>query len=182
MPGLHFLSGQVSFSTPTPLLAASVLFMSTEHYPSDFLASYQSVYLDAFSRSIGSLASYRPPRQPHPHDTSTRAGVNGEGLSRRFDDVLGIILVGLVAIGWVDTVGLWVNAAYRLFLDGVHEDRGRRLSEWRGLWEGLRVGPPFLESIALADTRDRRSSWSTAHYISSAPPCRTRPLIRRSAT
>jgi len=60
-------------------------------------------------------------------------------ISGNMDDVLGIILVGLLAVGWVDTVGMWVNTAYRLLLDGMAEGRGKRQAEWRGLWEGLRV-------------------------------------------
>ncbi|KAK8869445.1 hypothetical protein IAR55_000009 [Kwoniella newhampshirensis] len=136
MPGLHFFSGQVSFTHPTPLLAVSILYVAAAHYPSADLASFQPIYFRAFARAVGSLSI---------PDLGRASGdipitYNHDGASSdKFDDVLGIILVGLLAIGWVDTVGMWVHVGYRLLLDGMALERGKRLEEWKGLWEGLRT-------------------------------------------
>lgn len=133
MPGLHFFSGQVSFVHPTPLLAVAILYVGAAHIPSADLARHQPVYFKAFTRAVATLAVPDCPIR----GTST---LEEDGpVSAKFDDVLAIILVGLLAVGWVDTLGMWVNTAYRLLLDGTAEERGRRQSEWRGLWEGLRV-------------------------------------------
>ena len=140
MPGLHFLSGKVSLLDPSPLLAASIFFVSAAHYPNSDLASGQAVYLQAFSHAVGALAIV--PQPPDPTQTTRGAHSSPGGPVERgaeFDDLLGIILAGLLALGWVDTVGIWVSIAHRLFLDGVTEDKGHRMAEWRGLWEGLRV-------------------------------------------
>lgn len=134
MPGLHFFSGQVSFMKPTPLLAVAILHVAAAHYPSTTVAKHQPAYFQAFSRAVGSLSV-----PDNPLRGGCGIGPDGEPVSAKFDDVLGIILVGLLGVGWVDTVGMWVNTAYRLLLDGMAEERGRRQSEWRGLWEGLRV-------------------------------------------
>lgn len=134
MPGLHFFSGQVSFVHPTPLLAVSILYVAAAHYPSPGMGRYQPVYFQAFTRAVGTFAV-----PDCPLCGTCSQGEDGEPVSAKFDDVLGIILVGLMAVGWVDTVGMWVNTAYRLLLDGMAEERSRRLSEWRSLWEGLRV-------------------------------------------
>ncbi|ORY25542.1 hypothetical protein BCR39DRAFT_590107 [Naematelia encephala] len=127
MPGLHFLSGQVSFTRPTPILAVSVLYVAAAHYPSPRLAKLQPAYLEAFERAIGALVVRSAMAEP-----ATRA-------DERFNDVLGIILVGLLSIGWVSTVGLWVNTGFRLLLDGMTEEKGQRFDQWNGLWEGLRT-------------------------------------------
>jgi hypothetical protein len=134
MPGLHFFSGQVSFSHPTPLLAVSILYVATAHYTLPGMGRFQPVYFAAFTRAVGTLAVPDCPIRG-----VCSAGEDGEPVSAKFDDVLGIILVGLLALGWVDTVGMWVNTAYRLLLDGMAEERSRRLHEWRSLWEGLRT-------------------------------------------
>ncbi|BEJ12169.1 hypothetical protein CspHIS471_0206290 [Cutaneotrichosporon sp. HIS471] len=172
MPGLHFFSGQVSFSHPTPLLAVSILYIAAAHYTSPGMGQFQPVYFAAFTRAVGTLTV---PDCPIRGACST--GEDGEPVSAKFDDVLGIILVGLLALGWVDTVGMWVNTAYRLLLDGMAEERSRRLHEWRSLWEGLRTielehsslhlicpalpreppDPPF-SSTAPQETRDAGGS------------------------
>lgn len=136
MPGLHFFSGQVSFMHPTPLLAVAILYVSAAHYPSADFARHGPVYFQAFTRAMGTLAVPNCPIRGKGSDTDPE----NKPVSGKFDDVLGIILVGLMAVGWVDTVGMWVNTAYRLLLDGMADERGKRQTEWRGLWEGLRVG------------------------------------------
>ncbi|KAL1408852.1 hypothetical protein Q8F55_005666 [Vanrija albida] len=134
MPGLHFLSqSQVSFAAPSPLLSAAILYVAAAHFPSADLAHHQPVYFEAFTRAVGTLSI------PGSAIVGTLKDEGSGPVSGKFDDVLGIILCGLLAIGWVDTVGLWVNTAYRLLLDGMAEERGRRQAEWRGLWEGLRT-------------------------------------------
>lgn len=133
MPGLHFFSGQVSFVHPTPLLAVSILYVAAGHYPAAEMARHQPAYFQAVTRAIGILAV------PGSSIRGTLEDTDEGPVSAKLDDVLGIILVGLLALGWVDTVGMWVNTAYRLLLDGMAEEGGKRQNEWRGLWEGLRV-------------------------------------------
>lgn len=175
MPGLHFLSGspgQVSFSNPSPLLAVSILYVAAAHSPLAELAAHQPTYFRALTRAIGTLAVPDCPIRGLSKD-------DGEGniISGRFDDLLGIILAGLLGVGFVDSLGMWVNTAFRLLLDGMTEERGKRQVEWHGLWEGLRVSssdtPPLL--FLLLTQVSRRSSSSTRPCTSSAPPCRATP-------
>lgn len=161
MPGLHFFSGQVSFTHPTPLLAVSILYVSAAHYPSSDLASFQPVYFRAFARAVGALTR---PDLDQPFATSNAASCD------RFDDVLGIILVGLLAIGWVDTVGMWVNVAYRLLLDGMAMERGKRLEEWKGLWEGLRVRLRVTHIMHWSDWQTIELEHSSLHLVCPALP------------
>lgn len=168
MPGLHFFSGQVSFVHPTPLLAVAILHVAAAHYPSSEVARHQPAYFQAFSRAVGSLAIPDCPIRG-----TCEAGENGDLVSAKFDDVLGIILVGLLGVGWVDTVGMWVNTAYRLLLDGMAEERGRRQSEWRGLWEGLRVSwtsPPLTADY-------RVGAFVSASHLPCSPRRPTEPAV-----
>ncbi|KAL7418650.1 hypothetical protein Q5752_006333 [Cryptotrichosporon argae] len=151
MPGLHFVSGVLSLSSPTPLLVASVLHVAASHHPSPELATFQPVYLQAFARAVGALAvpAYElnaPSRPARARDDEERQNMARE----KFHDVLGIILVALTIMGRADNViGLWLSTAYRLLLDGVVNDGGDRTTEWRGLWEGLRIVEMEHSSIHL---------------------------------
>lgn len=138
MPGLHFLgSGQVSFIRPSPLLINAILYVAAAHSTTPELAKHQPVYFAAFCRVIGTLLIPEAPGAAAPDEEP----FSDDDPLPEFDNVLAIILVGLLAVGWVDTVGTWVSIAYRLLLDGMAaaKERGKRQVEWRGLWEGLRV-------------------------------------------
>lgn len=151
----------MSFTHPSPLLAAAILHVAAAHYPSPELAAYQPVYLQAGYRAISALAI----------PTSFGAApARPLGRTDKFDNVLGIVLIGLTTLGWIDGVGTWVSMAYRLLLDGLAEEDGRRVQDWRGLWEGLRVSVARAASVHSDPTRvcsARRSSSSTARCTSS---------------
>ena len=144
VPEVHFLSGGLAIPSgrTSPLLTVAVLFTAANHTPDPDLSRYLHIYFEAFGRAVGSLSLHR--------DSDTDAPLVTRS---KFDDVLGIVLAGLLAIGWVDEVGLWINTGYRLFLDGVSEGGGRSPQQWRELWEGLRVSRehdlPDLQTIEL---------------------------------
>jgi hypothetical protein len=142
-PGLHFISGQLTITHPAPLLAVAVLYVATAHYPTREYADYQAVYFEAFGRAVGALAL-----------PQSRA-------NDRFDNVLGIILVSLLSIGWVDSVGMWIGLAYRQLLDGVMDLSVTPRSKWNSMWEGLRVSGPG--KIMWLKWRSRRSNSKMHH-------------------
>lgn len=149
MPDLHFLSGHMSITTPTPILSVAILYVAATHYPSITTADYQDVYLEAFARCLGlAMLPVNPFETWHRHSSKSPGQC-------RFDDVLAIILVGLLAVGTVEAVGSWISLGYRMLLSGIHET-GPGHEEWRCLWEGLRVSDYTWSKLMC-----RQSSWST---------------------
>lgn len=139
MPGLHFLSKKKTSSTPTPLLLAAILYVSALHHPSPEFAVLAPGYFIATCSAISELAV--------PLQATSRAGQNATGdesakLSeeqRAFQNVLGLILAGLISEAFIETAGLWISMGYRLTLDHCPVHIDERSHEWRGLFSGLQV-------------------------------------------
>lgn len=128
MPCLHFVTGQISVSEPTPILVVAILYLSAGRYPDADCSKYQDVYFQAFVKMMELVVE--------PRD---RFAIPGKSPGQQyFDDVLGIILFVLVVMGWIDSAGAWISIGYRLLLDGIKSDMPHRQNEWRGLWDGIR--------------------------------------------
>ena len=139
MPGLHFLSKKKTSSTTTPLLLAAILYVSALHHPSPEFAALAPGYFVAICGAISELAvpvqaSLRVFQYASPQENGTE-----DGEQKAFQNVLGLILAGLISEAFIETTGLWITMGYRLTLDycPVHIDE--RSHEWRGLFSGLQV-------------------------------------------
>ncbi|KAK0109638.1 hypothetical protein ONS95_002319 [Cadophora gregata] len=139
MPGLHFLSKKKTSSTPTPLLLAAILYVSALHSPSPEFAALAPGFFVATCCAISELAV---PIQAAPraeqHDTNSEAAkLNTE--QNAFQNVLGLILAGLISEAFIETTGLWISMGYRLTLDHCPVHIDERSHEWRGLFSGLQI-------------------------------------------
>ena len=137
MLGLHFLPSRQTFSSPTPLLLAAMLYCSSTRGSSEvaLLASeYFSVLCNAISQLCipGSVIGQQP---EHPARAEEWA----------FQTILGIILAGLLREGLSKETGVWISIAYRLLLEHCPPNIGERSLEWQRLMTGLQVRLPWLD-------------------------------------
>ncbi|KAJ5778216.1 hypothetical protein N7520_001462 [Penicillium odoratum] len=136
LPLLHFLKDRDAFSSPTPLLLASVLYIAALNHPSSEMGSLESGYFMATCCAIAELASsglnpgLTPRNKQESLDTKTR---------RAFCNILGLIMASLSSEAYVDTTGLWIAMGYRLWLDHCPSDLDDSTLDWRGLFSGLQV-------------------------------------------
>ncbi|KAH7055701.1 hypothetical protein B0J12DRAFT_427502 [Macrophomina phaseolina] len=133
VPGLHFLSKKQTFSSPTPLLLASVLHVSALHHPAPDIASLAPDYFVLTCSAIADL-SVPNPRPPEPFKDE-----NLSDEQRAFQDVLGLILAGLVAEAYIKETGIWISIGYRILLDYCPMNIDERSREWCGLFRGLQI-------------------------------------------
>ncbi|KUJ15456.1 uncharacterized protein LY89DRAFT_113348 [Mollisia scopiformis] len=139
MPGLHFLSKKKTSSTPTPLLLAAILYVSALHHQSPDFAGLAPGYFVATCSAISELAV--------PIQAASRASKDGPNQEktklseeqRGFQNVLGLILAGLISEAFIETAGLWITMGYRLTLDHCPVHIDERSHEWRGLFSGLQI-------------------------------------------
>ena len=170
MPGLHFLSKKKTSSTPTPLLLSSVLYVSALHHSSPEFAALSPAYFVATCCAISELAVPLQATQRTELGTTLTENAKLSEEQKAFQNVLGLILAGLISEAFIETTGLWISMGYRLTLDfcPVHIDE--RSNEWRGLFSGLQVSwaslippPHYLDSNASPE----RSSLHDVHCDSS---------------
>ncbi|KAJ5206995.1 hypothetical protein N7491_002374 [Penicillium cf. griseofulvum] len=137
LPLLHFLTDHGAFGSPTPVLLASVLYISALHHPSSGLASLDSGYLAAIYSAIAELVT------PSLHLNSPQEQKNEEHpqskREKAFHDILGLIMASLSCEAYVDATGSWIAMAYRLWLDHFPVDMTSTAQDWRGLFSGLQV-------------------------------------------
>lgn len=160
MPGLRFLSKKKTSSTPTSLLLAAILYISALHHSSPESAALAPAYFVATCSAISELAV--PVQAAHRIESGI---VNTENAKlseeqKAFQNVLGLILAGLISEAFIETTGLWISMGYRFNLDfyPVHIDE--RSHEWRGLFSGLQeslvsplASPPFHQKIMFPPTK-----------------------------
>jgi hypothetical protein len=145
MPGLHFLSKKKTSSTPTPLLLAAILYVSALHHASPDFAALSPAYFIATCSAIAELAL--PPQITSQKDQDTPDNLSSKlnNEQRAFQNVLGLILAGLISEAFIETTGLWISMGYRLTLDHCPVCIDERSHEWRGLFSGLQVNMPAPE-------------------------------------
>lgn len=138
MPGLHFLPTKQTFSSPTPLLLASMLYVSSLRHASPQLASLCSEYFKIMCEAISLLSI--PQAATDEEKTATDLEENA------FQDVLGIILAGLLCEASAKTTGVWISIGYRLVLESCPRELDVRSREWQMLFSGLQVGTRYLST------------------------------------
>lgn len=141
LPLLHFLSDQRAFASPTPLLLASILYISALHHPSAEFASLATGYFAATCSAISELST--PLLIPNPSDSKAKKAEHGLSASpneqKHFHNILGLIMASLSSEGYIETTGTWIAIAYRLLLDHCRADTDDATRDWRGLFSGLQV-------------------------------------------
>ncbi|KAN0090200.1 hypothetical protein V8E51_018779 [Hyaloscypha variabilis] len=139
IPGLHFLSKKKTSSTPTPLLLAAILYVSALHHSSPEFAALAPAYFVATCSAISELAVPIQATQRNESGTTLTEKAKLSEEQKAFQNVLGLILAGLISEAFIETTGLWISMGYRLTLDfcPVHIDE--RSHEWRGLFSGLQI-------------------------------------------
>ncbi len=155
MPGLHFLSERKTSSNPTPLLLAAILYVSALHHSSPEFAALAPAYFVATCSAISELAV---PVQAAQRTESSSPNTENAKLSeeqKAFQNVLGLILAGLISEAFIETTGLWISMGYRLTLDHCPVHIDERSQEWRGLFSGLQVSWALLIPSLLTGYRCR---------------------------
>ncbi|GFF28846.1 hypothetical protein IFM51744_00670 [Aspergillus udagawae] len=138
LPLLHFVQDQSVLVAPSPLLLASVLYISAVHSPLAELASLASGYFAATCSAIAELVI--PSARP---GTSgwTRSHVSSSSNDEHtvFQDILGLIMASLSCEAYIETTDKWIALAYRLLLDHCPSDLEDATYDWRRLFSGVQV-------------------------------------------
>ncbi|KAK8115273.1 hypothetical protein PG999_007342 [Apiospora kogelbergensis] len=131
MPRLHFLPNKQTFSSPRPVLLASILYCSSARGTpevAELAPHYFTVLCNAIAQlSIPNSEIGRPPDH------------SDEAEEWAFQTVLGIILAGLMTEAYVRETGIWISIAYRLILEHSPPHVDERSREWRRLFGGCQI-------------------------------------------
>lgn len=145
LPLLHFLADRKVFSRPTPLLLASILYISTLHRSSSESGAQAPEYFAATCNAIAELVMPPPslglaldPLGPQEKNLRTRLPAEKEE-ERVFNNILGLIMASLSSEAFVETTGTWIAIGYRLLLDHCPHQVQETGHDWRGLFSGLQV-------------------------------------------
>ena len=142
LPLLHFLKDRDVFASPTPLLLASVLYISALHHPSPDLGSLAPGYFTATCCAVAEIVSPclgSDIFSRKDSSTSVRHGPPQSSRQRAFHNILGLIMASLSSEAYVNTTGSWIAMGYRLWLDYCPTESNEAEQEWRGLFSGLQV-------------------------------------------
>lgn len=142
MPGLHFLPSKQTFSSPRPLMLASMLYCSSIRGSPD-VAVLAPDYFTVLCSAISQLCIPDSEIGQPPDDPSSAE-------EWAFQTVLGIILAGLLREAVVKETGLWISVAYRLILEHCPSNVDERSREWRRLFSGLQIVDLEHASIHLS--------------------------------
>lgn len=145
LPLLHFLKDRDVFASPTPLLLASVLYISALHHPSPDLGSLAPGYFTATCCAVAELVSPCLGSGIFPQKVrsiNVRYGSPPSDGQRAFHNILGLIMASLSSEAYVNTTGSWIAMGYRLWLDHCPNESDEAEQEWRGLFSGLQVSIP----------------------------------------
>lgn len=143
LPLLHFLTDHSAFASPTPVLLASVLYISALHHPFAVLGSLDSGYFTAMYSAIAELVT--PPLHPislqllEQKDEEQNAFPQAKR-EKAFHDILGLIMASLSCEAYIGATGSWIAMAYRIWLDHCPTEMNSTTKDWRGLFSGLQVG------------------------------------------
>ncbi|KOS47128.1 hypothetical protein ACN38_g1973 [Penicillium nordicum] len=141
LPLLHFLTDHSAFASPTPVLLASVLYISALHHPFGGLASLDSGYFAAMYSAIAELVT------PSLHPSSLQGEQKDEEQNispqakreKAFHDILGLVMASLSCEAYVGATGSWIAMAYRIWLDHCPAEMNSTTKDWRALFSGLQV-------------------------------------------
>lgn len=170
LPLLHFLADRKTFFTPTPLLLASILYISSLHHNS---AEYASLAPGYFAATCSAIADLVMPSPAFDMGDANELEFKVDEIA--FNNILGLIMASLSSEAFIDATGSWISIGYRLLLDHCpHKERGPL--DWKGLFSGLQVG--FIPSLSnFYVLRKKRLSMSNTlqficaiHYCQSSHP------------
>jgi hypothetical protein len=139
MEGLHFQSESEAFKNPTPLLLAAILYVSALHHTSMELVVLAPSYFQATCSAIAELsvpAALQRTSSLGSNDTTTSPA---QVEQNAFQNVLGLILAGLISEALIDLTGIWISIGYRLILDHCPVYIDQSANKWRQLFSGLQV-------------------------------------------
>ncbi|OLN97757.1 hypothetical protein CCHL11_07951 [Colletotrichum chlorophyti] len=142
MPGLHFLPTKQTFSSPRPLMLASMLYCSSIRGLPE-VAVLASDYFAVLCNAISQLCIPQSEIGQAPDDLASAE-------EWAFQTVLGIILAGLLREAVVKETGVWISLAYRLILEHCPSTGDERSREWRRLFSGLQIVDLEHASIHLS--------------------------------
>jgi hypothetical protein len=166
MPGLHFLPNQQSFTSPTPLLLSSMLYVSALHHPSPELALLATDYFIVMCGAIAELSipALEAPRGEIQGQAAKESAAQIEEWA--FQDVLGLLLACLSADSSIRTTGIWISIGFRLVIEHCPIQVDDRSREWQKLFSGLQVHstPLSLVPFAVLILSDHRSGARIAPY------------------
>ncbi|KAH8595745.1 hypothetical protein B0O99DRAFT_153855 [Bisporella sp. PMI_857] len=139
MEGLHFQSERDTSEHPTPLLLAAILYVSALHHTSDKLAALAPHYFRATCSAIAELSipSFLKTSELRVSFDKNNTPASAEQIA--FQNVLGLILAGLISEAFIDLTGIWISIGYRLCLDYCPVWVDERSSKWRQLFSGLQI-------------------------------------------
>lgn len=148
LPLLHFLKDRDVFASPTPLLLASVLYISALHHRSAELASMESGYFAATCSAIAELVMPCPYQSVlgAPHADEEQGPSQARNYTA-FHNIMGLIMASLSSEAYVDATGSWIAIAYRLWLDHCRSEINASTLDWRGLFSGLQVSLTLLITV-----------------------------------
>ncbi|KAJ5964426.1 uncharacterized protein N7479_004302 [Penicillium vulpinum] len=142
LPLLHFLTDHSAFASPTPVLLASVLYISALHHPFAGLTSLESGYFAAIHSTIAELVTpclHRSSLQVLAQKEEEQNVFPQSKREKAFHDILGLIMASLSCEAYVDATGSWIAMAYRIWLDHCPAEMNSNTQDWRGLFSGLQV-------------------------------------------
>lgn len=137
LPLLHFLDER-AFASPTPLLLASVLYISALRSPLAELTSNASGYFVATCSAIAELALPASVSSSRHSGSKSERHLNGKE-EEAFHNILGLVLASLSSEAYIETTGSWISIAYRLLLDNCPGQVDEATHDWQGLFSGLQV-------------------------------------------
>lgn len=141
LPLLHFLKDRDVFASPTPLLLASVLYISALHHRSAELELMEAGYFAATCSAIAELVtlSSKPGFGIGVNHSEEKQDASQTGDYNVFHNILGLILASLSSEAYIEATGSWIAIAYRLWLDNCPSEANASTPDWRGLFSGLQV-------------------------------------------
>ncbi|KAI6778182.1 uncharacterized protein J7T54_002717 [Emericellopsis cladophorae] len=142
MLGLHFLPSKQTFSSPTPLMLAAMLYCSSMR-GSDQVVVHASEYFTVLCSAISQLCMPASEIGMAPKDPTAAE-------EWAFQTILGIILAGLLREGVIKETGIWISVAYRLILEHCPPYMDEKSLEWQKLFTGLQIVDLEHASIHLS--------------------------------
>jgi hypothetical protein len=140
MEGLHFQSERESSKNPTPLLLAAILYVSALHHTSEEFTTLAPEYFRATCSAIAELSIPVALKQSALRVAADTNTIPPTPEENAFQNVLGLILAGLISEAFIDLTGIWISIGYRITLDYCPTWIDERSSKWRQLFSGLQVG------------------------------------------
>ena len=130
MPGLHFMPSKEIVLPPAPsaLLLASILYSSSRRGTPDTVGLAPH-YFTVLCIAISQLCI--------PGSQIGTPSNNAEEWA--FQNVLGIVLAGLMMEANVSQTGIWISVAYRLILEYCPAYQDGTTRDWRNLFSGVQI-------------------------------------------